>query len=387
MKSLLPVIALLSLLAVAPAWAQTAQDESRPATSNVRNAQYPRVHPDGRVTFRYNAPDAQRVQLHPGGPSLAPERLDMVRDEDGVWTVTTPPAAPGLHYYWFLVDGAIVNDPASETYYGWNRQTSAVEVPDPEGDFYAIKDVPHGEVRERWYFASTTGEWRRAYVYVPAQYEANPDRRYPVLYLQHGSGEDERGWVKQGRMNFIMDNLIAEGRARPMLVVTEEGYAMVPADPSSEAGGSGTVNAFPRLVIDDLIPMIDATYRTLADRENRAMAGLSMGAGQTMTTTMANLDKFAYIGAFSGAAGRGFDVQTSYDGALADPESFNQRVHLLFYSAGTEESPYYENALTITRALNEHGIPAAFFESPGTAHDWQTWRRSLHDFAPRLFQE
>jgi len=380
MKSLL-LLALVLIVAV-PASAQTTQDESRPAASNVRNAQYPRVHPDGRVTFRYNAPNAERVQLHPGGPGLAAEDLDMVRGENGVWTVTTPPAAPGLHYYWFLVDGAIVNDPGSETYYGWNRQTSGVEVPDPAGDFYEIRDVPHGEVRERWYFASTTGQWRRAYVYVPAEYDANPDKRYPVLYLQHGAGEDERGWAKQGRMNFIMDNLIAEGRAPPMLVVMEQGYAMVPAE-----SGNGTVNAFPRLVIDDLIPMIDATYRTLPDREHRAMAGLSMGGGQTMTTTMANLDKFAWIGAFSGALGQGFDVQTSYDGALADAASFNERIRLLYFSAGTNESPYYENARNITRALNEHGIPAVFFESPGTAHDWQTWRRSLHDFVPRLFGE
>ena len=200
-------------------WRAQAADESLPATSNVRGAQYPRVHPDLRVTFRLKAPDARKVQLHPAGDGLGKADLDMVRGDDGLWTVTTPPAVAGFHYYWFLVDGTVVNDPSSETYFGWARQTSGVEIPEKGVDFYLPKDVPHGEVRVRWYFSKITGQWRRAYVYAPPDYDRNQRARYPVLYLQHGSGEDERGWSNQGRASFILDNLLAQGKARPMIVV------------------------------------------------------------------------------------------------------------------------------------------------------------------------
>jgi enterochelin esterase family protein len=307
----------------------------------------------------------------------------MARGPDGAWMVTTPPAVPGLHYYWFLVDGAMANDPGSETYFGWGRQTSAVEVPDPAGDFYDVKGVPHGNVREQWYHSRTTGEWRRAYIYTPAAYDSSPSTRYPVLYLQHGAGEDASGWVKQGRMSFIMDNLIAAGRARPMIVVMETGYATVPgADPKA----TGAANAgFQLLVIDDLIPMVDSSYRTLADRDHRAMAGLSMGGAQTLQITLANLDRFSYIGAFSGAIRGSFDVKTAYGGVFADPAAFNRRVHLLYFSAGTAETTLRTNAIAMRDALTKAGVNSVFYDSPGTAHEWQSWRRSLHDFVPRLF--
>ena len=393
MRIAAPVLLALAILASAPLHAQDT-DSSQPATSNVRGAAYPRVHPDGRVTFRLTAPNARTVIVNPGGSDngLGPP-LPMQRGEDGVWTgTTTVPAVPGLHYYWFLVDSMVVNDPGSETFFGWGRQSSAVEVPDPAGDFYAARDVPHGEVRERWYRARTTGDWRQAYVYTPPDYDADPDRRYPVLYLQHGAGEDGRGWVKQGRMNLIMDNLIAEGRAQPMLVVMETGYATAvsPAPDSAAApgtAGGGAPNAFPQLVIDDLIPMIDSTYRTRPDRENRAMAGLSMGGGQTMQITLANPDRFAWIGAFSGALGRDFDPATAYDGALSDPERMNRDVRLLYFSAGTDEARFHQSAAAITESLEQAGFTnVVFFESQGTSHEWQTWRRSLHDFVPRIFQ-
>jgi enterochelin esterase-like enzyme len=252
--------------------------------------------------------------------------------------------------------------------------------------------VPHGEVRERWYHSGTTGDWRQAYVYTPPGYDADPARRYPVLYLQHGAGEDGRGWVKQGRMNLIMDNLIADGSAVPMLVVMETGYA-TPASPPPDstaapgAGGGGARNAFAQLMIDDLVPMIDATYRTRPDRESRAMAGLSMGGGQTMQITLANLDRFAWIGAFSGALGRNFDAATSYGGVLSDPARMNRDVRLLYFSAGTGETSFHQSAAAITESLKQAGFTnIEFFESQGTSHEWQTWRRSLHDFVPRLFQ-
>ena len=391
MRIAAPLIVAVTILASGPLHAQDA-DASHPATTNVRGAAYPRVHPDGRVTFQFTAPNARTVVVNPGGSDngLGPP-LEMQRGNDGVWTATTPPADPGLHYYWFLVDSLIVNDPGSETFFGWGRQSSAVDVPDPNGDFYAARDVPHGEVRERWYHAGTTGDWRQAYVYTPPGYDSDPARRFPVLYLQHGAGEDGRGWVKQGRMNLIMDNLIAEGRAQPMLVVMETGYASaVPSGPgaaAAPASGGGAENAFARLVIEDLIPMIDSAYRTLPDRESRAMAGLSMGGGQTMQITLANLDRFAWIGAFSGAFGRNFDLATSYGGTLADPERMNREVRLLYFSAGTGEASFHQSASSAAAALKQAGFTnVEFFESQGTSHEWQTWRRSLHDFVPRLFR-
>jgi enterochelin esterase-like enzyme len=368
---------------------QPSTDDSKPAVSNVLNAQYPRVHADGRVSFRLVAPNAQKVQLQPGGADngLGKGPIDMTRDEKGVWTITTAPAVPGFHYYWFLVDGLAVNDPGSETYFGWARQTSGVEVPDKDGAFYEPRDVPHGDVRVRWYQSKTTGAWRRAYIYTPPDYDKNVKMRYPVLYLQHGAGENETGWTKQGRANLILDNVIAAGRAKPMLVVMETGYATKPgATPVQGPTGNPTMpNAFEEVVVNDLIPTIDASYRTLADRENRAMAGLSMGGGQTLQITSAHLDTFAWIGSFS-APMRNFDLKTSMNGVLADPASFNKRVKLFWIGAGTGEVALHEAASQLHKSLDAAGIKHVFYESAGTSHEWQTWRRSLHDFVPRLFK-
>ncbi len=380
---------LLALVAAIGLLQSPVADEAKPASSNVLNAQYPRVHADGRVSFRFNAPSAQKVQLQPGGADngLGKGPIDMTRDEKGMWSITLPTAVPGFHYYWFLVDGVAVNDPGSETYFGWGRQTSGIEVPDKDGDFYEPKDVPHGEVRVRWYFSKTTGAWRRAYVYTPPDYDRNQKTRYPVLYLQHGAGENETGWTKQGRANLILDNLIAAGRAKPMLVVMETGYATRPgATPvQGPTGNPTTPNAFGEVLVSDLIPMIDATYRTLADRDNRAMAGLSMGGGQTMQITSTNLDKFAWVGAFS-APIRNFDAKTTFGGVFADAATYNKRVRLLWLGAGTGEVPFIEGLNQLRKALDTAGIKYVAYESPGTAHEWQTWRRSLHDFAPRLFK-
>jgi enterochelin esterase-like enzyme len=368
-----------------------AGDDSKPASSNVRNADYPRVHDDGRVTFRFTAPGAKQVQLQPGGADngLGKGPIDMTAHDagKGIWTITLPPAVPGFHYYWFLVDGIAVNDPGSETYFGWARQTSGIEIPEKGADFYEPRDVPHGEVRVRWYRSKTTGAWRRAYVYTPPGYDRDLNARYPVLYLQHGAGENETSWTKQGRANLILDNLIAAKRARPMLVVMETGYATRPgATPVQGPTGQPSIpNAFEQVLIDDLIPMIDAEYRTQADRGSRAMAGLSMGGSQTMQITSAHLDTFAWIGAFS-APLRNFDVKTSLGGALADAAAYNKKVKLLWIGAGTSETSIHEAATKLHAALDGAGVKHAFYESSGTAHEWQTWRRSLHDFVPRLFK-
>jgi enterochelin esterase family protein len=380
---------LIIALTFTGAMAQTPADDSRPASSNVLNAPYPRVHSDNRVTFRLTAPTAQKVQLQPGGADngLGKGPLAMSRDDKGVWSITLPAAVPGFHYYWFLVDGLAVNDPGSDTFFGWGRQTSGIEVPEPGADYYEARSVPHGDVRQRLYESKVTGAWRRAYVYTPPDYDANVKTRYPVLYLQHGAGENATGWTKQGRANLILDNLIAAGKAKPMIVVMDTGYATKPgATPVQGATGAPQVpNAFEDVVVTDLIPMIDASYRTLKDRDSRAMAGLSMGGGQTLQITSNHLDLFAWIGSFS-APLRNFDVKTSMNGALIDAASFNKRVRLLWIGAGTGETAIHEAATKLHASLEAAGIKHVVFESAGTAHEWQTWRRSLNDFAPRLFR-
>ncbi|MGI6375872.1 MAG: alpha/beta hydrolase-fold protein [Anaerolineae bacterium] len=361
------------------------------APTNVRGAPYPRVSADGRATFRLEAPQAREVRLHLAGGerTQGDGPLLMERDAEGVWELTVTPKARGFHYYWFEVDGLAVNDPGSETFFGYGRQCSGIEVPEEEGRaaYYQPQEVLHGEVRARWYHAETTGAWRRALVYTPAGYDEGQER-YPVLYLQHGAGEDERGWSTQGRMQFIMDNLIAAGEAVPMLVVMECGYATPPGQQAPLPGQRGGANLFDRLVIDDLIPMIDRTYRTLADREHRAMAGLSMGSMQTMDITLANLELFAWIGSFSGPLLRqeAFDVKAEFGGVFADAAAFNDRVRLLWIGAGTDEPRIYNPARERTAALQAAGIRCVWFESQGTDHEWLTWRRCLRDFAPRLFR-
>ena len=244
MNTKLLILALTPVLAVQLCLAQATPsgDDAKPATSNVPGQEYPKIHSDLRVDFRLKAPEAKKVQLQ------LDKRYDLERGSNGVWTVTTTPLAPGFHYYWFVLDGVNVSDPASETFYGVSRQYSGLEVPSPGEDFYDAKNVPHGEIREHLYFSKTTGAWRRIFVYTPPDYDQNPKTRYPVLYLQHGGGEDERGWVIQGRVNLIMDNLIAEKKAKPMIIVMEKGYATRPGEAAARgclwrraaASGGGT---------------------------------------------------------------------------------------------------------------------------------------------------
>lgn len=363
-----------------------AQNDSVPAPTNVSGAQYPRITPDRRVIFRIKAPDAQKVEF----AFYSPKRFPATKDEAGFWTATSDPVAPGFHYYRVFIDGAELNDPASQTFYGTGKDASGIEVPETNVDYYQPKDVPHGDVRERWYLSKTTGAWRRVYVYAPPGYDTDRDARYPVLYLQHGSGEDERGWSNQGRMAFIMDNLIAERKAVPMLVVMEKGYATRAGEVPGANPGRG-FGAFEDVVTKDLIPYIDATYRTMADREHRALAGLSMGGFQAYSIGLNHLDLFSSIGGFSGAGGgfggAPFDPKTAYNGVMADPEAFNRRMRVLFLSIGTAEGQRLQDSVRgFNEALARAGIKTVFYESPGTDHEWLTWRRSLHEFAPLLFR-
>lgn len=364
------------------------QDTFQPASTNVPGAEYPRIGADSRMQFRIKAPDAHSVQVQVG---TAP-KVDMVKGDDGVWTVTTPPAVPGFHYYYLIIDGVWVDDPASHTFFGVGKDSTGIEVPEKGVDFYLVRDVPHGEVREHWYHSSLTGQWRRVFVYTPPDYDKNMKTRYPVLYLQHGSGEDETGWIKQGHANFILDNLIAARKAKPMIIVMSNGYATKAGEtePPRQPGKFHLPSAFGEELITQIIPMVDATYRTVPDREHRAMAGLSMGSAQTLQITTAHLDMFDYIGAFSGAGFGGGTVnfKTDYSGAFADPAAFNRKIHVLFVGLGTVEPGFITSGVTaFNNALDQAGVKHIFYQSQGTAHEWQTWRRDLDQFAPLLFQK
>src|SRR6266567_106428 len=344
------LITIVALVATPFCLAQDS-DDFKPATSNVLDAQYPRVDSSSRVQIRFKAPDASKVRVNFwSGP-----KADMEKQPDGFWTFTTPTIAPGLHYYTIIVDGAEVSDPGSTAYFGGSKWASAVEVPEAGADYYLPKDVQHGQVREIWYHSSVTGTWRHALVYLPPNYDSQINTRYPVLYLQHGGGEDETGWVRQGKANFILDNLIAGGNTKPMIIVMANGYASragydVP-DLTGKPFGSPEfikvmqerMGAFEDDMTQALIPFVDKTFRTISDRDHRAMAGLSMGGMQTFQVTLNHLDMFSYIGGFSGAANpflagnNKFDTKTAYQGAMADPAAFAKRMHLLWVGVGTNE--------------------------------------------------
>jgi enterochelin esterase family protein len=328
----------------------------------------------------------------------------MEKQQDGFWTVTTAPLVPGFHYYTVIVDGAEVSDPNTHAFFGGGKPASGVEVPEPGSTYYSIQDVPHGQVREVWYNSKVTGSWRHALVYLPPNYDTQTKERYPVLYLQHGAGEDETGWVRQGNANFILDNLIAAKSCKPMIVVMAYGYAHrageAPVDLFAKGFGSPEMlkamqdmaAAFEDDVTQALVPYIDSTLRTISDREHRAMAGLSMGGMQTFQITLDHLDLFSYIGGFSGAGGmlvlgnRKLDPKTDYNGVFADSAAFAKKVHLLWIGVGTNEPERMRAGLQRLHAsLLEANIQHIFYESPGTDHEWQTWRRDLKDFVPRLF--
>jgi enterochelin esterase family protein len=376
MAAFIPCVVLLVALGADPM-----PDHSAP--SAVRGSLYPLLHANGSVTFRVVAKDAKQVQLAPRGTGngLGDKPLDFNRDSSGVWMLTAP-VRPGFHYYHLLVDGFPCNDPASRTYFGWAQESSGLEVPDPALDFYSLREVPHGDVRICTYQAGVSGGPRRAFVYTPPGYDDQPTRRYPVLYLQHGAGESERAWTEQGKANLILDNLIAAGRAEQMLVVMENGYA-TPAGQASPAKGRGEADRFAELVVKDLVPFIDGKFRTLADRQQRAIAGLSMGGGQAFRTGLGHLDMFAWVGSFSGAV-RDFNAETSYGGALRDAADANRRLRLLWIGCGTEDR-LIESARAVHKTLSEREIKHVWVEGPGS-HEWQVWRKHLYDFAPRLFK-
>jgi len=362
------------------------QDGGTPASTNIPGQKYPMILSDNRVVFRVKAPTANKLQIDLG------KKYDMVKDTGGYWMVTTDPVGEGFHYYSLIADGIALCDPASQSYYGMGRMASGIDIPDADMEYYQPKDVPHGQVRSVNYYSNITKAWRRAFVYTPPDYDIQPAKRYPVMYLQHGGGEDETGWPNQGKMDFILDNLIAEGKAKPMIVVMERGYASDPSRPlptGTDMASRMAANIFPEVLVREVIPMIDAKFRTLTDRNSRGMAGLSMGGFQTFQTTMTNLDKFAYIGGFSGAGFRapGANITDMYNGVWKDATAFNNKVKLMYLSIGTKEPErMYQNVNSFHTELEKAGIKHVYYESPNTSHEWQTWRRSLKQFASLLFK-
>ena len=316
----------------------------------------------------------------------------MKKDEKGIWWYTTDPLVVGFHYYAILIDSVAVMDRNSEAYFGSNWESAGIEIPEgPEGDYYRFnKNIPHGQIRSIEHWSDINGLERHIKVYVPAEYEKNPTKKYPVLYLVHGWGEDENGWSIQGHMGNIMDGLIASGKAVPMIVVMPSGDIKTNSDVRKASGD------ITEIYIKDMVPYIDKTFRTLTDRQNRAMAGLSRGGMQTTTTVFANMDKFAWMGTFSGFFMGGMRrnpgeatptqaslIETAFNGVFKDAAAFDKQMNLLFISTGTEERSPKESV----EALKAHGIKnIVFHESQGTAHEWLTWRRALNDFAPRIFK-
>ncbi len=378
-------------------------EDFKPATTNQDNKQYPMVNSQRMVRAQIMAPKATFVGLDIDG-----KIYEMTKDENGLWTGTSAPQDEGFHYYQLNIDGASVPDPGSKYFYGASRWGSGIDVPAADEEFYTVKNVPQGSVNEVYYWSTVTEKMRHGYIYLPAEYYSNPTKKFPVLYLQHGMGENETGWSAQGKTGIIMDNLIAAGKAVPFIIFMDNGLDVRrPGDPAPGQGGFGGprpqgqrpgapgqngqrrggfggfggFNAFQEVLIKDIIPMVEKNYRVIADAQHRGMAGLSMGGMQTHTITLANPTTFAYVGMFSGGS---FNV----DEVKENPD-FQKTNKVLFMSAGGRETGMAEGDRSVVKAaenLKAMGINAHSYISPATAHEWQTWRRSLYQFAQLIFK-
>ena len=417
-KLFISLMALTSLTAVAqnpivPSVKAEVED-FKPATTNQENKQFPAINSKRQVRAQIKAPQATFVGL-----DIAGKIYEMTKDENGVWTGTSEPQDEGFHYYQLNIDGANVPDPNSLYYYGASRWGSGIDVPAADEDFYTVKNVPQGSVNEVYYYSSVTQEMRHGYIYLPAEYFTNPTKKFPVLYLQHGMGENETGWSAQGKTGIIMDNLIAAGKAVPFIIFMDNGLnARKPGEQPMGFGGprpqgarpqgapqgqrpQGNAQgqrprmggadfakmarrmggAFEEVLIKDIIPTVEKNYRVIADADHRAMAGLSMGGMQTHGITLNNPTTFAYVGIFSGG--------TIGADELTDIPDFKKTNKVLFMSAGGKEKGMAEGETSVGKVaedLKAIGINAHSYISPETAHEWQTWRRSLYQFAQLLFK-
>jgi enterochelin esterase-like enzyme len=372
----------LTCLLVAPIAHAQVPEGSKPASSNIRMDQCPCILPDLSVVFKVNAPDASGVQLDLG-------KL-YEKDEKGLWSVKTDPLVPGFHYYSLVIGGLKFADPASESYYGMGRMASGIDIPEEGTEFYTIRNILHGEIRSVAYFSKTTNSWRRMNIYTPPGYDTHKDTKYPVLYIQHGGGEDERGWAVQGKTDIILDNLIADGKAKPMIVVMANGNA-----PQAKGLGGYTDEAmaiFRDEMVNNIIPFVETRYRVMAGAENRAIAGLSMGGGQAFYTGLRNTDIFKHIGIFSSGIfggianpqGKQFDPEAAIPGILTRAAEFNEKLITLYISVG-EQDARHEFTRKAIQTFKSSGLNVQFNSFPGD-HEWQVWRKSLHDYAQQIFK-
>lgn len=372
MKTAIVGFALFVAAQVAAQSTEPLADDFAPSALNQPGQNYPQVNSQRYARFRIEAPEASSVRVTLGGVERG--GFPLTKGEDGVWSgVTQRPLDEGFHYYHLTVDGGAFNDPGALHFYGSTRWESGLEVPAQDGDFYALKDIPHGRVVQVLFPSRSTDSVRRAFVYTPPGYEKDLNERFPVLYLQHGWGEDETAWSNQGRAHLILDNLLAEGRIKPFLVVMTYGMTN-----EIRLGGlrDFKIEPFETVLVDELIPFVDAQFRTLADQSHRAMAGLSMGGMETKMIALRNLDTFSHIGLFSGGVITPEDVEKAAD--------FRAKVKV-FCSCGSRENP--DGIKANHDALNKAGVENAAYVSPNTAHEFLTWRRSLKEFAQLLFHE
>ena len=405
-KIILSLLALISLTVsaqfgaprqnpIVPSVVENVTEDFKPASSNQDNKQYPMVNSQRMVRAKISAPDAKFVGL-----DIAGKIYTMTKDEKGDWVGTSEPQDEGFHYYQLNIDGASVPDPGSLYYYGASRWGSGIEIPSEDQDFWQVKNVPQGSMNEVFYYSTYTEKMRRCHVYLPNEYFTNPTKQFPVLYLQHGMGENEYGWAEQGHTAQILDNLIAEGKAVPCIIVMDNGLNTrrpgeqpmgfggprpqggqrpqgAPGQGGPRRGGFGGFSeGFKNVLFNDIIPMVEKNYRVIADPQHRAYAGLSMGGMQAREITLANPEKFAYVGSFSSGAWNVDQVKNS--------EGFAKNVKLLFMSGGGKENMGCEEAAK--KIHDELGMNAVGYASPGTAHEWHTWRRSLYQFAQLIFK-
>ena len=384
MLGLFLLMAFTGSLCLAQTEKPTITEDFKPSTLNQPGQEFPQVNSQGYARFKIKAPtaDSIKVTLGLGG---ARGGTNLTKDADGNWLGTTAiPLDKGFHYYHLIIDGGIFNDPGTLNFYGSTRWESGIEIPAPDQDFYALKDVPHGNVQQILFPSKSTNTSRRAFVYTPPDYDKDLTKRYPVLYLQHGWGEDETAWSNQGHANLIMDNMIAEGKVNPFIIVMTYGMTN-----DTKIGGlrDFKIGPFQTVLINELIPYVDANFRTISDQPHRAMAGLSMGGMETKTITMANLDTFGYIGLLSGGTFSMDDVNNT--------PGFKEKVKLAFVSFGSRElenrggrgGMFGGDPKANADALKQAGINSVFYVSPETAHEFLSWRRSLKELAPILFKD
>jgi len=365
----------LLLLFCAMATLSVAQNNLQPAPSNIRGAKYPQLTSDSRAVFKIKAPEANKIQLDLG------KKYDMVKNNEGVWEVTTDSLTEGFHYYSLIIDGVAVCDPASETFYGMSRMASGIEVPFKGDGYYALKDVPHGDIRIKNYYSKVTKSWRNFYLYTPPGYDQNTNMKYPVLYIMHGGGEDQRGWTTQGKTDLIIDNLIAEKKAVPMLVV------MVDGNIPSSGFDMEALNAFENELKQSVIPFVESNYRVKTDANSRALAGLSMGGLQTLHAGVRNTDLFAYLGVFSSGWWSNNNELSGpqYDFMKQNSSTINKNLKQFWISQGGKEDIAWQNCQIMLKKFDEMKVKYAYSEYPG-GHTWPVWRNNLYNFAQLLFK-